>query len=72
VEGSALLIGATGLIGRYVQEGILKNSDCKILYTLVRNSTNGHHQKLLEVTMDESRDGVHVVESDLIAEIGSL
>ncbi|MGD6872470.1 oxidoreductase [Sutcliffiella horikoshii] len=49
---SAILIGATGLVGAYVKEEILQNSDYEHLTTLVRNHTNKMHPKLTEVKID--------------------
>ncbi|TYS70949.1 oxidoreductase [Sutcliffiella horikoshii] len=49
---SALLIGATGLIGTYVQKEILQNSDYGNLTTFVRNQTTETHSKLNEVIID--------------------
>ncbi|QFT88540.1 hypothetical protein FIU87_07795 [Bacillus sp. THAF10] len=47
----ALLIGATGLIGSYLQEEILENSDYEQLTTFVRTPTNQSHPKLKEVVV---------------------
>ncbi|WP_404350913.1 oxidoreductase [Sutcliffiella horikoshii] len=49
---NALLIGATGLVGAYVKEEILQNSDYNNLTTFVRNQTNENHPKLKEVKID--------------------
>ncbi|WP_404449551.1 oxidoreductase [Sutcliffiella horikoshii] len=49
---SALLIGATGLVGAYVKKEILKNSDYVNLTTFVRNETNETHPKLKEVKIE--------------------
>ncbi|MGD7052477.1 NAD(P)H-binding protein [Sutcliffiella horikoshii] len=49
---SALLIGASGLVGAYVKEEILQNSYYTHLTTFVRNYTNKVHPKLTEVKID--------------------
>ncbi|CAG9620582.1 oxidoreductase [Sutcliffiella rhizosphaerae] len=48
-ERKALLIGATGLIGSFLEKEILGNSNYSTLTTLVRNATNHVHPKLNEV-----------------------
>jgi len=52
LKKSALLIGATGLVGAYVKEEILQNSDYNHLKTFVRYQTNEEHSKLEEVKID--------------------
>ncbi|NLP50673.1 oxidoreductase [Bacillus sp. RO1] len=52
INRSALLIGATGLVGTYVQKEILQNSDYGNLTTFVRNKTTETHPKLNELKID--------------------
>jgi uncharacterized protein YbjT (DUF2867 family) len=52
---SALIIGATGLIGAQLKEEILQNSDYETLNIIVRNKRQEEHQKLTEVKADFDR-----------------
>ncbi len=52
IKRSALLIGATGLIGAHLKEEILQNSDYETLTILVRRHIPEEHPKLTEVTAD--------------------
>ncbi|KMJ58286.1 hypothetical protein AB685_10270 [Bacillus sp. LL01] len=49
---SALVIGATGLIGAHLKEEILRNPDYGTLTILVRRQLQEKHQKLTEIKAD--------------------
>ncbi len=48
----ALLIGATGLVGRYCLEGLLEDPQYSEVIALVRKPCNVEHPKLREVLTD--------------------
>ncbi|WP_223700549.1 oxidoreductase [Sutcliffiella deserti] len=51
-ERTALILGASGLIGGYITKEILKNSDYNSLTSLVRRSPIKAHTKLNEIGID--------------------
>ncbi|MCA1319233.1 oxidoreductase [Bacillus tianshenii] len=56
---SALILGSTGLIGSYLTNEILENSEYGSACTLVRSPINLKHPKLKEVVIDFSRLSDH-------------
>ena len=54
-EKTALIAGATGLIGNELLHKLLETSEYKQVYVLVRNPLKMNHPKLKEVIVDFDR-----------------
>jgi uncharacterized protein YbjT (DUF2867 family) len=56
---TAIVAGATGLIGRVLVEHLLHDSDYETVITLVRRTTQINNEKLTEIITDWTEESIH-------------
>ena len=54
MEFTAVIIGATGLVGNHLVKLLINDEDCKELILITRRKTNFNHSKIVETIIDFS------------------